>query len=88
VAPAVSPIVDYVRDMSLDTEAAARDAQVAALRRLGPSGRLRLAAEMSEDARRISIEGERRRHPDLTEAEARRAVLRRLWGPELASRVR
>jgi hypothetical protein len=75
------------RGMPSDTEAAARDAQVAAVRRLGPSGRLRLAAEMSEDARSISIEGEMRRHPELTEAEARRAVFRRLWGPELAARV-
>lgn len=73
--------------MSSDTEDGARDAQLAAIRRLGPSGRLRLAAEMSEDARRISIEGERRRHPELTEAEARQAVLRRLWGAELAARV-
>ena len=74
-------------EMPVDTEDGARDAQVAAVRRLGTSGRLRLAAEMSEDARRISIEGERRRHPELTEAEARQAVLRRLWGAELAARV-
>jgi hypothetical protein len=67
-----------------DTEIAARAAQVAALRRLGPSGRVRLAAEMSEDARRISIEGERRRHPELTESQARRAVFRRLWGIDIA----
>ncbi|HEX3343437.1 MAG TPA: hypothetical protein VHS09_02640 [Polyangiaceae bacterium] len=42
---------------------------------------------MSEDARRIAIDGERRRHPELTEAEARQIVLRRMWGPELAARV-
>ena len=70
-----------------DTDDRARSAQVTALRRLGSSGRLRLAAEMSEDARRISIEGERRRHPELTEGEARRVVLRRMWGAELAARV-
>ena len=74
--------------MSRDTDEGARAAQVAAVRRLGPAGRLRLAAEMSEDARRISIEGERRRHPELTAEEARRAVLRRLWGAELATRAR
>ena len=73
--------------MALDTDTRATTVQVAALRGLGPSGRIRLAAEMSEDARRIAIEGERRRHPGLTEAEARSAVLRRLWGPELAARV-
>ena len=73
--------------MSTDTEEAARRAQVAAVRRLGPAGRALLAAEMSEDARRISIAGERRRHPEMTEDEARDAVLRRLWGPDLAARV-
>jgi hypothetical protein len=70
-----------------DTESAARDAQIAAARRLGPAGRVRVAAELSEDARRISIEGERRRHPELTEEEARQNVLRRSWGAELATRV-
>ena len=73
--------------MASDTEARAREAQLAALRRLGPAGRFRLAAEMSEDARRISFEAERRRHPELTIAEARLVVLRRLWGAELAARV-
>jgi hypothetical protein len=73
--------------MPADTHAEALKAQIAVLRRLGPSGRLRLAVEMSEDARQISIDGERRRHPELTAAEARMAVLRRMWGPELAARV-
>lgn len=73
--------------MSRDTDDAAREAQLAALRRLGPAGRARLAAEMSEDARRISIEGERRRHPELSAAEARTRVLHRMWGPELTARL-
>jgi hypothetical protein len=73
--------------MPLDTEPHSLEVQLAALRRLGPAGRVRLAAEMSEDARRISFEGERRRHPELTAAEARLAVLRRLWGAPLAARV-
>jgi hypothetical protein len=73
--------------MPADTHDDALKAQIAVLRRLGPSGRLRLAVEMSEDARQISIDGERRRHPELTAAEARMAVLRRMWGPELAARV-
>jgi hypothetical protein len=68
-------------------EAPATAAQVAAARRLGAAERFRIAAEMSEEARRISIEGERRRHPELSEAAARARVLRRLWGAELAARV-
>jgi hypothetical protein len=70
-----------------DTRENAAAVRVAILRRLGPSERVRIAAEMSEDARRIAFEGEQRRHPELTAAEARRAVLRRLWGAELASSV-
>jgi len=70
-----------------DTDDDARAAQIAALRRLGADGRLRMAAQMSEDAREIAIEGERRRHPEMTLRDARLAVLRRLWGSELAARV-
>lgn len=73
--------------MASDTTDAAREAQIAALRRLGPSGRVRLTAEMSEDARRIAIEGEMRRHPHRTEREAKRAVYAGLWGSDLADRV-
>jgi hypothetical protein len=68
-----------------DTDEKARAAQVAVLRQLGPSGRVRVAAEMSEDARRIAFDGERRRHPELSAAEVRRAVLVRLWGADLAA---
>ena len=70
-----------------DTSEAARTAQIEALRRLGPSERLRLAIEMSEDARQISVDGERRRHPSLTSDQARRAVAQRVWGEALAARV-
>lgn len=73
--------------MQLDTETPSLEVQLAALRRLGPAGRVRLAIEMSEDARRISCEGERRRHPELTVAEARLAVFRRIWGAQLAALV-
>jgi hypothetical protein len=70
-----------------DTVQAARDVQVALARSLGPRDRLRRAAEMSEGSRRISIDAERRRHPELSEAAARAIVLQRIWGPELAQRV-
>jgi hypothetical protein len=71
-----------------DTDDDARAVQLAVLRRMGPSERVRIAAEMSEDARRIAIEAERRRRPELSEAEARQRVLDRLWGPDLAAAVR
>jgi hypothetical protein len=71
-----------------DTDDKARAVQLAVLRRLGPSERVRLAAEMSEDVRRIAFEAEQRRHPALSPAEARQAVLDRIWGADLAAAVR
>jgi hypothetical protein len=76
-----------ITPMAQDTSDAAREVQLGALRRLGASGRASLAAKMSDDARRIAIAGEMRRHPELSEAEARRIVCRRALGAELAARV-
>lgn len=70
-----------------DTDPRAREAQLAVLRRLGPSGRVRIAAELSEDVRKIALEAEQRRHPELSIAEARRIVLGRMWGQALADEV-
>jgi hypothetical protein len=73
---------------SSDTDDKARATQLAVLRRLEPSERARLAAEMSEDVRRIAFEAEQRRHPEFSPAEARQAVLDRIWGADLARAVR
>ncbi len=73
--------------MITDTDEAARQVQLVATRRLTASERVRIAVEMSEAARRIAIDGERRRHPELTEMQARRVVFRRMWGAALAQRV-
>ncbi len=70
--------------MASDTTSAA---QVLAARRLGSSGRLKAAAELSEDIRRISIEGMLRRNPSYSFEAARREVMRRVWGEGLALRV-
>jgi len=70
-----------------DTTTTAHQAQLVALRKLGPGGRMRLAAQMSEDVRQIAIAGELRRHPEYTLLEARKAVLDAAWGEPLASRV-
>jgi len=68
---------------SRDTSVVAREAQLAALRAMGPGRRAELALEMSEQARKISIQGILARHPELGYAEARAQLLRRLLGPEL-----
>ena len=68
---------------SADTDAAARAAQVAALRRLGSVGRLAQALAMSEQARRISIAGLLDRNPEMSPDEARAIVLKRILGEQL-----
>ncbi len=70
-----------------DTTEQARATQIDTLRRLGPAERVRLAAEMSEDARRIAFEAEQRRNPGFSPEECRRAVLGRMWGAELTAAV-
>jgi hypothetical protein len=46
---------------------------------------MRVAAEMSEEARAISVEGVLRRHPEYTTLDAQRAVFRAVYGDALAS---
>jgi hypothetical protein len=66
-----------------DTSREARAAQREAQRRIGAEARVRLAFEMSAEARRISIAGMRSRDPALSEAAAQARLLRRLLGAEL-----
>jgi hypothetical protein len=73
--------------MATDTTASARRAQIEALRRLGPEGRLALAVRMSDDARTLAIEGAMRRDPRASREEAERQVFTRLWGRELYEKV-
>lgn len=76
-----------MRGMSDDTHDDARQVQIAAWRRMGPSRRIELAIEMSEAALRTAVAGEMRRHPELTEQRATHAVRRRMWGADLADRA-
>jgi hypothetical protein len=66
-----------------DTTREARDAQLAAWRRLGPSGRIAVAWEMSETARELSVAAILRRDPSLSPEQARRMLLRRPLGAAL-----
>lgn len=72
----------------LDTSGDAFDRQVAALRSMTPTTRLRLADDMSQAIRELTEAGIRRRQPGLSD-EDRAVVLRRiLLGPELAESIR
>ena len=70
----------YTRPVSLDTTMEAREAYIEAVRRQTPAMRFLRAIEMSEDARQIAIEGERRRHPGMSTTAARAAVCQRILG--------
>jgi hypothetical protein len=68
---------------SADTSREAREAQLAAWRRIGASGRVELAWKLSESEREISIEGMLQSDSELTRETARRRLLRRLLGEAL-----
>ena len=61
--------------------------QLAVYRRMTTDERLALALEMSETARRTSLDGIRRRHPNYDERTAVRALFRLLHGDELYRKV-
>jgi hypothetical protein len=58
------------RDRARDTSAAAWDAQRAALARMGPESRVRVAMDLSESVREIQIEGILARNPEWRRKDA------------------
>lgn len=77
--------MDSVR--TLDTTTDARRRQLDIHRRLTGPERVRLAVEMSDDAREIAAAGVRHRHPDWSQERVRREVLIRIYGAELVDRA-
>lgn len=67
------------RDTSLQAQAMQRGVH----ERLGGAGRVELAFAMTEQARQISIAGMRSRDPELSPAEARSRLFRRILGEKL-----
>jgi hypothetical protein len=68
--------------MALDSAPDALAVQREVWQRIGPTARIRLAVEMSEEARRIALAGARSREPMLSDAELRSRLLRSLYGVE------
>ena len=73
--------------VSRDTSAAARRVQIQTLRRLDGPTRLRMALHMSDDSRDVALAGIRHRHPDWTDEDVHRELLRVLLGRDLAATV-
>ena len=70
-----------------DTSQAAHELQIRLYRSMGGNRRAELALTMSDDARRVTAEGIRERHPDYSELEVRRALVALLYGRDAAARV-
>jgi len=68
---------------SRDTGPAEHEAQLEVLRRLGPEGRLRLAMQMSDDARDVTSAGIAARHPGYSVEQVRWALRRLILGDAL-----
>ena len=73
--------------MSPDTSPQAQDAYFAALRRLGPEGRVLRALDLSAFTRQTSAAGVRARHPDYSEEQVMWALRRLLFGEALFRRA-
>ena len=70
-----------------DTTSDAYRTQVDIWRRLGGSETLAMAMRLSEQARRLTEEGIRARHPDYSEIEVKHALFRLVLGDVLYSTV-
>ena len=68
---------------SIDTSPEAHAVQIEVYRRLGPEGRVELAIEMSDEARRTAASGIRDRHPEYSEGQIRWALFRLILGDVL-----
>ena len=71
----------------LDTASDAHDAQLAALRALGPTGRLELALRLADELRQFTLAGLMHRHPEFSDAELRQALSRITLGEEFRSKL-
>lgn len=70
----------------LDTTAEADELQLSIQRRLGPAGRLKLAVQMSDLARKLARAGLRARKPELGEAAVDALLLREHYGVDVEQR--
>lgn len=84
---AVTP-ARYAAAMTLrDTDPDVRRRQFDVYRAMDPARRVQLAVAMSEDVRRITIEGIRARNPTFDDTRVHHEWLRILHGDELAGRL-
>lgn len=71
----------------LDTSPAVFRAQLAVWEKLGAEGRVALAGRISSSARYLAREGIRARHPEYSDTQLLRALLRLLYGDTLTQKI-
>lgn len=67
-------------DRVSDTSIRAAAVQLSLYRKAGPSGRARVAVELSDAVRETTVAGIRRRHPEYSEREVALSFLRLVYG--------
>ena len=69
------------------SDISAESVQREIFRKLGPDGRLLVAAEMSDENRELVAAGVRSRHPEYDESTVRLAVLRLVLGEKIFTKA-
>lgn len=72
---------------SRDTDDRIEQMRIARIREMSPTQRIEAVVQLSEDMRRIALDGIRARHPDYSDAQIKLAHFRLLYGDELYRRV-
>ncbi len=72
--------------MAFDTSPRVAELHNQLYREMGPAGRARIAAELSDMLRDLAVAGVRYRHPDYDEEQVLAEVLTVFYGPEMNKR--
>ena len=70
-----------------DTTVDAHRKQIEILRKMSPRKRALISFELSDNVRQNAIAGIKTLHPDFTDAQIRRELLRRIVGNELFDKI-
>jgi hypothetical protein len=70
-----------------DTSPDAHRKQIEILRKLSPEQLALISLELSDNVRQIVIAGIKKQHPDFTDKQIRRELLRRMVGDELFQKI-
>ena len=77
-------IMDYIPP---DTTREAHRKQIEVLRKMSPEKRALISFELSDNVRQNAIAGIKKQHPDFTDTQISRELLRRIAGNELFDKI-